>query len=79
MVARGLIANKDSEYKRIGSIVNDGRLAGLIDWDAIVDRTRFVRENSHWTEPGSILRSSASQYLEDRWKNQPYRCEVWSA
>ena len=30
-VSRGLIPNKDSEYKRLGSIVNDARLAGLID------------------------------------------------
>jgi hypothetical protein len=38
-VSRDLIPNRVSEYKRLGSIVNDGRLAGLIDWDAIEDRT----------------------------------------
>lgn len=37
-VARDLIDNKQSEYKRLGSVVADGRLAGLIDWDAIEDR-----------------------------------------
>ena len=31
-VSRDIIPNKQSEYKRVGSIVNDGRLAGLIDW-----------------------------------------------
>jgi hypothetical protein len=35
-VSRDLIANKLSEYKRLGSIINDARLAGLIDWDRII-------------------------------------------
>lgn len=77
MVARGLIPNLQSEYKRVGSIINDARLAGLIDWNAIVDRTRAVRANPHWTTPKSILESAAHSYLEDRWENQEYRPEVW--
>lgn len=77
MVARGLIPNEQREYKRVGSIVNDARLAGLLDWRAIVDRTRNLRANSHWTTPKSILRSAAYSYLEDRWANQAWRPEVW--
>ncbi len=34
-VARGLIPNTQRDYKRLGSILNDARLAGLVDWDAI--------------------------------------------
>lgn len=30
-VARGLIPNRQSEYKRLGSVINDARLAGLLD------------------------------------------------
>jgi len=77
MVARELIPNLQTEYKRVGSIINDARLAGLIDWNAIVDRTRSVRANPHWTTPKSILQSAAYAYLEDRWENQEYRPEVW--
>ena len=32
-VARGLIENTKAEYKRLGAVVNNGRLAGLIDWN----------------------------------------------
>jgi len=46
-VSRALIANKQSEYKRLGSIINDARLAGLVDWKAIEDRTRNLKRNSH--------------------------------
>jgi hypothetical protein len=31
-VNRKLIQNKQSEYKRIGNVINEARLAGLIDW-----------------------------------------------
>lgn len=77
MVARDIIANVQTEYKRLGSILNDARLAGLVSWSAIVDRTRELRQNSHWSSPGDILQSAAASYLEDRWSTQPCRVEVW--
>jgi hypothetical protein len=76
-VARGLIPNRDTEYKRLGSIVNDARLAGLIDWHAIQDRTRNLQVLSHWVGPRDIIRASAAQYQRDHWVGQLYRPEVW--
>jgi hypothetical protein len=76
-VSRGLIANRDTEYKRLGSIVNDARLAGLLDWDYIVDRTRNLRSLAHWDSPESIIDAVAQQYRTERWADQPYRVEVW--
>ncbi len=34
-VSRDLIPNRQSEYKRLGDIINDARLAGLVDWEAL--------------------------------------------
>lgn len=76
-VARGLIPNKQTEYKRLGGIVNDARLAGLMDWDHVVDRTRNLRDLAHWDDPQSIVDAVAAQYRTARWENQPYRVEVW--
>lgn len=76
-VARGFIPNRDSEYKKLGSTINDARLAGLVDWDAIQDRTRNLRDLSHWDSPGDIIESAAYSYLRDLWANQAYRPEVW--
>ncbi|HLY75796.1 MAG TPA: hypothetical protein VKU80_16885, partial [Planctomycetota bacterium] len=42
-VARGLLPNADANYKRLGSLVSDGRMAGLISWTAIEDRTRNLQ------------------------------------
>jgi hypothetical protein len=39
-VARSLIDDRQSEYKRLGDVINNGRRCGLIDWDAIEDRGR---------------------------------------
>jgi hypothetical protein len=77
LVSRDIIANKQTEYDRLGSIVNDARLAGMIDWDAIVDRTRNLRKLSHWDTPGDIIHSAAQGYNIDRWLGQTVRVEVW--
>lgn len=76
-VARGLIPNSQKEYKNLGSLVNDGRMAGLIDWNAIVDRTRNLRSLSHWDSPSSIVAACASQFRKDIWAAQPNYVEVW--
>lgn len=76
-VSRDLIANKDTEYKRLGNIVNQARLAGLLDWNYIVDRTRNLRALGHWTSPADIIGSAAASFRTDRWASQKYRPEVW--
>jgi hypothetical protein len=76
-VSRDLIANRQSEYKRLGSIVNDARLAGLIDWATIVDRTRELVSVSHWDDPSAIVNACAESFRVDKWENQEFRPEVW--
>ena len=77
LVSRDIIPNKQQEYKRVGSIINDARLAGLVDWDALEDRTRNVRSVSHWESPDSIVSAVADQYRIDKWADQDMRPEVW--
>lgn len=76
-VARGLIENTERSYKRLGSIINKARLAGLIDWTAIEDRTRFVRSLNHWSSPADIIKTAADQFRLDKWGGQETRVEVW--
>jgi hypothetical protein len=76
-VARDLIPNIQKEYNKLGTIVNDGRLAGLINWKAIEDRTRNLQSLAHWSSPASIIQSAATSYRIDKWERQPYRIEVW--
>ncbi len=77
-VSRDVIPNKQSEYKNLGSIINDGRLAGLIDWDSIEDRTRSLKTHDGcWNSPDEIIQVVAKQYHKPYWENQPYYVEVW--
>lgn len=76
-VSRDLIANRQSEYKRLGSVINDARLAGLIDWDHMEDRTRNIRALSHWETPGDVIDAAARGYRIDKWNRQAYHVEVW--
>jgi hypothetical protein len=76
-VARDIIPNRQSEYKRLGTIINDARLAGLLDWDYIVDRTRNLKDISHWEHPSQVIRTAANVWATDKWAHQPTRVEVW--
>lgn len=77
LVARGVIPNRMREYKRLVSVVNDARLAGLIDWLAIEDRTRNLHSLAHWERPSEMVRAAAEQFRVDLWVDQPWRPEVW--
>lgn len=76
-VARAIIENTMQSYKRLGSVINDARLAGRLDWDAIEDRTRNLETLGHWESPKQILEATAAQFRFDRWENQDTRVEVW--
>lgn len=77
LVARGYIPNNERSYKNIGSLINDGRLAGLIDWHSITDRTRNLRSNGHWDNPADVIASARYSYMLDKWQGQPNYVEVW--
>lgn len=77
MVSRDIIPNHERSYKNLGNLINDARMAGLVDWDAIEDRTRNLRGLSHWSNPRQIVQSAIYSYRIDKWTGQPYRPEVW--
>lgn len=76
-VARGLLENTTQSYDNLGKLLNKARLAGMVDWEMIEDRTRGVETNAHWSSPRSGIQALRNQYLIDMWANQPSRCEVW--
>ena len=76
-VARGLLPNRQSEYNRLGGIINDARLAGLVSWTAIEDRNRGLQGDTYFDSPAAVLKQARDQYQLDKWCNQDWRPEVW--
>jgi len=70
--------NTQKNYKRLLSILNDARLAGVIDWDYLRDTLRDVEVPNHWSSPESIIDIVADQYRTDKWADQPRAVEVWA-
>lgn len=77
MVARDIIENTVNSYKRLGSVITDARLAGLIDWSALEDRTRNLKGLRHYDGPEDAIDSVARNYAIDKWEDQKIRPELW--
>lgn len=76
LVSRDIVPNTEKSYKRITSVVNDARLAGLTDWDAIEDRTRSFIRRPNWADGAELLNACAKQFHMDMWENQTNRVFV---
>lgn len=69
--------NNQKSYNNLGDLIGDGRMAGIIDWNSIEDRTRELSRRPHWDNPAEIIESAADSFAIDKWEDQKYRIEVW--
>jgi len=76
-VSRNLVKNNQKSYDNLGVLISKARLAGLVDWEAIEDRTRNLKGVAHWSDPLDYMTVDESGYRVDLWENQEYRPEVW--
>jgi len=76
-VSRDLFANTMRNYKRLVKIITDARLAGLVDWNHITDRTRWVEEAPVWTSTQGMMDAATASYNIERWADQPWYVETW--
>ena len=77
-VARDLYENTMRNYKKLGDILRNARMAGLVDWSLMEDRTRGIRGWGYGSaDPTSAIMAAAHSYKEERWANQPVKVEIW--
>lgn len=76
LVSKNLIANKQKVYKSLVGLVNDARMAGVLNWVNIVDRGRNAMRPRNWANPGQMAKEMAESFQIDKWADQPYYCEV---
>ena len=77
LVSRNEIRNSQKSYDNLGQLVNKARLSGLVDWLAIEDRTRNLRQLMHWEDPQHRIMSAAHSHRIDLWRGQEFYVEVW--
>lgn len=76
-VKNNWLENCKQSYDRLGSIMNDARLAGLVDWDWMEDRTRNLMGVPTFGSPSEAIESVVKRYAIDLWDRQEARVEVW--
>jgi hypothetical protein len=77
LVTRDIIANKQSEYAKLSTLLKEGRMAGIVDWDAIEDRLRKPSSPASFNSPRDILNAAINQYALPRQEGQAKYVEVW--
>ena len=60
LVSRDIIPNKQAEYSKLSNLLKEGRMAGIVDWEAIEDRLADeydiqLPEGDYQTVAGLIL------------------------
>jgi len=77
-VARDLHENTMRNYKKLGDILRNARMAGLVDWDLLQDRTRStVGWSGGYRNAGQAASYLQYRYKEDLWESQSVLVEIW--
>jgi hypothetical protein len=77
LVSRNIIANQDREYKKLSRVLTEGRMAGIVDWDAIEDRLRQPQNVWAVDNIAEAFETIQDQYRLKRQKGQTTFVEVW--
>lgn len=69
--------NNERSYKKLGGIISDARLAGLVDWNHIADRTRLPHKDTVFDSLGDGMKTLLNAWRYNLWADQPTYVEVW--
>lgn len=69
--------NTKESYNRLGDVVSNARMAGLMSWTAIEDITRYLQGVPTVESIAQALTKARQDYAIDLWHNQEWRPEVW--
>jgi len=77
LVTRNVVANNTKEYDKLSNLITKGRLLGIVDWDAIVDRTRKPNLPYYNLNPEDAVNAAHNHYRLDRQMGQEVCVELW--
>jgi len=76
LVAANEIPNTPASYKALSALLSKARLAGLIDWDAIEDRTRTPHVPPEYEGLDDLIEEALQRFRLRRWAGQPIYAEL---
>lgn len=77
LVSRDIIPNLQAEYGKISKLLVEGRMGGIVNWEAIEDRLRKP-DIPYWNlNPKEAIEDTVTQYRLNRQKDQKLYLEVW--
>lgn len=77
LVSRDVVPNVPAEYNKLSRLLKEGRMAGIVDWEAIEDRLRRPKAPASWDSPKEILESAERSFEMPRMRGQDNYIEVW--
>ena len=77
LVSRDVIANKQSEYAKLSTLLVKGRMAGVVDWNAIEDRIRVPFIPYSVDDIDDAINDTINQYRLNRQDGQDVYIELW--
>lgn len=72
------ITKDDKGYRKVQRLVLDLRRDGRIDYELVVDSTRWLRKPTSYNSMQDALKATARQYRRNLWARSPWRVEVWA-
>lgn len=76
LVSRDVIPNNVKEYAKLSNLIKEGRMGGIVDWEAIEDRLRVPDIPSCWNDIPEIIQSAEQSFRLDRQLGQKNYIEV---
>lgn len=77
LVSRDLIPNEKKEYAKLSGLLVKGRMGGVVDWNAIEDRTRTPFVPYSVDDIEDAIEDTINQYRLDRQRDQDVYIELW--
>jgi hypothetical protein len=68
--------NTNEQYAKFTTLMRNARMAGLVDWDRIVDNTRGLTMQTTWDHPQQLFNALVPSWRMDLWTTQPTRVVV---
>lgn len=77
LVSRDIIPNLKKEYAKLSGLLVKGRMAGIVDWEAIEDRIRVPYIPYSVDDIEDAIEDTINQYRLNRQEGQDVYIELW--